>query len=268
MKPLSDTELSELRSAVELLENPGLALALTNFIGTPIERVIEKLPYNWSNNIGVITETALKKAAEAALITMKDIPNKDSNQVWHKIGAVVCGGVGGAFGLTGLSTELPLSTILMLRSIADIARSHGESISSPECKTACLEVLALGGPGNLNNGFESGYYNIRLFLAKSVTEATEFIAASGVLGEAAPALVRLITLVAQRFGIQVSEKAAAQAIPLLGAAGGAIINTLFINHFQDAARGHFIIRKLERRYGKNVVKEIYTAVNVERMENR
>jgi len=51
----------------------------------------------------------------------------------------------------------------------------------------------------------------------------------------------------------VSEKVAAQAIPLIGAAGGALINTIFIDHFQNMARGHFIIRRLERRYDKDLI---------------
>jgi len=37
-------------------------------------------------------------------------------------------------------------------------------------------------------------------------------------------------------------------------------NTLFIDHFQDMARGHFIVRRLERKYGKEVVEETYNAV--------
>ena len=54
-----------------------------------------------------------------------------------------------------------------------------------------------------------------------------------------------------------AEKAAAQAIPAIGAAGGALINTIFMDHFQDMAKGHFIVRKLERKYGKEAVKILY-----------
>ena len=53
------------------------------------------------------------------------------------------------------------------------------------------------------------------------------------------------------------EKAVAQAIPLLGAAGGATINLLFMDHFQHMARGHFIVRRLERAYGKELIRETY-----------
>jgi hypothetical protein len=82
----------------------------------------------------------------------------------------------------------------------------------------------------------------------------------GLAEESAPALVRLIVVIAQRFSIQVSEKAAAQAVPAIGAAGGALINTVFIDHFQDMARGHFIIRRLERIYGKAAVEAAYKAM--------
>ena len=43
-----------------------------------------------------------------------------------------------------------------------------------------------------------------------------------------------------------SEKLAAQAAPILGAIGGAAVNAAFADHFQTLARGHFIVRRLER----------------------
>ena len=73
----------------------------------------------------------------------------------------------------------------------------------------------------------------------------------------APALLRLITLIASRFGIVVSQKTAAQMVPVLGAAGGALINTLFIGHYQDMARGHFIVRRLEKIHGSEPVRIAY-----------
>ena len=55
----------------------------------------------------------------------------------------------------------------------------------------------------------------------------------------------------------VTQKAMAQTIPVLGAVGGGLVNTIFISHFQDMARGHFSIRRLERKYGDDVVKDAY-----------
>jgi hypothetical protein len=66
-----------------------------------------------------------------------------------------------------------------------------------------------------------------------------------------------MTQVAARFKIQVTQKAAAQAIPVVGAAGGALINNLFISHFQNSARAQFSIRRLERRYSPELIKATY-----------
>lgn len=45
--------------------------------------------------------------------------------------------------------------------------------------------------------------------------------------------------------------------PVFGALGGAAVNYAFIEHFQDVARGHFTVRRLERIYGKRLVRMEY-----------
>ena len=67
----------------------------------------------------------------------------------------------------------------------------------------------------------------------------------------------LVAAIGARFGIVVSEKAAVQAIPIIGAAGGAMVNTVFIGHYQDMARGHFIVRRLEKIHGAEPVHAAY-----------
>lgn len=259
--PLAPADLEALRLARALLENPGLAARITNMIGSPIEKGLDMLPAGWSKKIGAITKAALVKATDVAIFTLKDQPSDNSSNRWHKFSVAATGGVGGFFGLAGLAVELPISTTIMMRSIADIARSEGESPSRPDTRMACLEVFALGGKSALDDGAESGYYIVRAALAQAIGQASEYVAGSAAAGMAAPpALMRLITVVSQRFGIQVTEKAAAQAMPAIGAAGGALINTLFIDHFQDMARGHFIVRRLERSYGKEAVRQAYDAL--------
>ena len=104
---------------------------------------------------------------------------------------------------------------------------------------------------------KSDYFVVRGILAKSVTEAARFIAERGVVEEGSPVLVRLIAQVAARFGFVVSQKAAAQTIPVIGALGGAAVNYAFIDHFQSVARGHFTVRRLERMYGKDLIFTTY-----------
>jgi len=98
---------------------------------------------------------------------------------------------------------------------------------------------------------------MKALLAKQVSEAAKYVVEKGIAEEGAPALVRLIATIASRFGVTVSQKAAASAVPVIGAVGGALINAIFIDHFQNMARGHFIIRSLERKYGADYVKISY-----------
>jgi hypothetical protein len=80
--------------------------------------------------------------------------------------------------------------------------------------------------------------------------------------EGAPAIVRLIATIAARFNVQVSRKAAATAVPIIGAATGAIINTLSIDHFQNISRGHFCVRRLERIHGKAGERAAYDKISL------
>jgi hypothetical protein len=107
---------------------------------------------------------------------------------------------------------------------------------------------------------ESAYYAVRVALAQAVSEAATHLGAKAGAKVAGAPLVRLIAEVAGRFGVQVSQKAAAQAVPIVGAAGGARINKLFIDHFQSVARGHFTVRRLERAYTPEIVRRAYDAL--------
>lgn len=257
---LNEEEILFLREAKNLLENPGIAIKLTSMIGNPIQKGLDFLPNNWNVKIGEITKSSLLKAANIAVFTMKDAPEHEPSNILHKIAAGATGTIGGLFGIAGLAVELPITTTIILRSIVDIARSNGESINDPITKLACLEVFALGGNSIEDDNLESGYYITRSFLSNSMTQATKYIGEQGIVNEGAPLILNIVSKIAERFGLQVTEKSLAQSIPVIGAAGGAIINTLFISHFQDMAKGHFAIRKLERKYGIENIKKIYKSL--------
>lgn len=254
---LSDDDREALRYAKKLLENPSLATKITNVIGIPIEKGFELLPEKWTEVVKGATRKSLETALHVALVTLDDRPQAKSWEILHKLAVGATGAGGGAFGLPGLSVELPVSTTIMLRSIADIARSEGERLRAPEGKLACLEVFALGGRSRSDDATESAYFIMRGALSKSVSDAVKHIAEKGLTEKGAPAIARLITQLASRFGVNVSEKVAAQAVPAIGAVGGAVINVIFIDHFQDMARGHFIVRRLERTYTPEIVREEY-----------
>jgi hypothetical protein len=172
------------------------------------------------------------------------------------------GAAGGAFGLVALPAELPVTTTLMFRSICDIARSEGEDLRDAEARLQCLAIFGMGNHAQDGEAEEAdfGYFIARGALAQAVSKASSELASKGVAAHGAPALMRLMNVIAARFSTQVSEQVAAKSIPAIGAVLGAAVNTVFIDHFQQTAHGHFAVRRLERRYGGPAVQAAYRAI--------
>lgn len=256
---LSAGDLEALRAAVAALERQSLAARFTSLAGRQLGLSGRMIPVRLQAVAATAAHSALTTAMQVALKSLENAPRRDSTRL-HCGLAAVCGGVGGAVGLASLPLELPVSTTIMLRSIADIARCEGENLRDPGAALACLEVFALGGNAPGENFLEGGYLAVRALLAKSVSDAARYVAARGLTQESAPALVRLLSQIGGRFGFVVSQKAAAQATPLIGAVGGAAINLAFIEHFQTLARGHFTMRRLERVYDPVMVRAQYAHI--------
>src|SRR5262249_3914491 len=119
---MTPDDLTALERAVEALEHPGLASRLGDMVGRPIELIGRSLPAAAADAIAAATSKGLEVALEVALRTMDHEPQAGS-RLLHRALATASGAVGGAFGLATLPFELPVSTVIMLRSIADIARA-------------------------------------------------------------------------------------------------------------------------------------------------
>jgi len=269
MSQLSENDLDILSAAVSRLEHPSLAAKLAAVVGMPVEKLLGWLPDSIQIQIDHLTEEALAHALRAARKTMNEETNKGPRNLTHKVAVTLSGVTGGLFGAPALFAELPVTTVIILRSIADIARSKGENLSDPAVQLACLEVFALGsdsqqdaadvasiGAQREQSYIRSSYFVSRAAMAQQVTAAAEILT-KGTAASGGSALTRLISKIASRFGVSVSEKVAAQAIPVVGAIGGGLINALFMDHFQNTAEAHFSVRQLERVYGTEVVRLEY-----------
>lgn len=271
----SPLDYGDLKKAVNLLTSPGLLAKVTNLVGTPLEYTLKKLPKSARDTINEAVKSALSAAADAALWTMDNKPQSAST-ISHKVYAGLAGAVGGLGGLTTLALELPVTTTIMLRSIADIARSEGFDLADEKTKEECIKVFGLGGDSKSDDGAETGYYAARGFMSRTMEHLAKDLpaavaaAAAKKAGEeaskqavavstsqASKYLTDVIQKVASRFGIVITEKAALQIAPVLGALTGASINALFTDHFQDMAHGHFTVLRLEKKYGKAAVRQAY-----------
>lgn len=260
---MNENDLKDLKAAVILLENPSLGAKIADIVGTPIEKAIALLPDKATESIGSATQKAIHGALKLSLKTLDHHDPKsgaeppEASDWWHMAATATTGAIGGAFGLLALTIELPISTTIMMRSIADVARSEGADMKDLQTQLECVQVLALGGPSSSDDGAEIGYFVAREAMTKAISEAAAYIAKNGLQKDSAPAIVRLIIQIAERYSINVTEKAAAQLVPVIGAIGGAIINTVFIDHFQSMARGHFTVRRLENKYSPELVRQKY-----------
>lgn len=264
---LSQEDRDALRRAKQVLESPSLTMKLTGMLGAPVEKMIARLPDFATGKINDATQLALRKCLNIALRTLGKPqtpdaePEKPSNLL-HKLAVATTGAAGGAFGFLALPVELPVTTTLIFRSVCDIARSEGEDLASVDTQLQCLAVLGMGGnPDKQEEDADLGYFVLRGALAQAISKASSDITTKGIAAHSSAAVFKLVQTVASRFSVQVTEQMAAKSIPAIGAVLGATVNTLFIDHFQQMAHGHFTVRRLERKYGAAAVKAAYQAID-------
>lgn len=256
---LSPTDQVALRRAVDNLEKHDFADQLADYAGRPLARVMRLMPKFATRRINKAVEAAILNCLNVAIRTIELQSKAPPAQRAATLLTGVSGGISGFFGLAALPVELPVTTTIMLRSIADIARHHGEDLTTLEARLACVEVFALGAPGEAGRRTHFGYYASRALLGRLTASTAALFLERSAADLSAPVIGNLVAEIAARFSVAVSERSAASALPVLGAVGGATVNVLFMNHFQRVARGHFAIRRLEREYGASVVRHLYDA---------
>jgi hypothetical protein len=264
LKKLEIQELKDLIWAHKHLEHPSFAARLSNVIGSPIEQGFKLLPKSWYQYLDSAVELSIRKSLDLAIGSMDHITPRAAHVKLHKLMAVGAGAAGGFFGPITLLAELPIMTILMLRAIADIADGEGEDLTQTDAKLACMEVFALGGRSIEDDAAEVGYYGIRTMVSFHFSPSVvPFGNAQGLI----PGGIEFVRAIAARFGVAIQDKVAAKMIPVAGAVSGALLNLLFMNHFQDVARGHFIVRRLERKYGADYIRKIYQRIGDKEYEH-
>ncbi|WP_100613617.1 EcsC family protein [Confluentibacter citreus] len=272
---MSPEDLEAIKQAKHHMENIGFVMKGLNKLGNSLDSTIKKIPAKQQLWLQKQVNKSLTLVVKSNLVTMQNGKTfkKPSNKTYKAL-VTTTGALSGVLGsTTGIGTaifasELAVSTKFMMRSILDIARSHGENLQDFETQMACMQVFALGGKSKDDDGLETSYYTMRLALNSAAKGASAYVAKNGVQGlnkmliASSNPLMKLIGIIAGRFSIQVSEKFVAQAIPVLGAVGGGTINFVFLNHFQTVAEAHFKMRSLERKYGNELVISTYNNLKI------
>jgi hypothetical protein len=263
-------------AAVRRFERPGRLIDFLDTIGRPAEAIINRLPDWATSRVETAVQRALANAVGWAAKTLEGSIHGDEKHVsmlssavvksraaMHVTAAVILGGVSGAIGLAALPFELPATTMVILRSIAAIARDFDADLDDPATRLECVSVLSLGGASS-DDAMESSYLTSRVGLSMLLRDASRFIAGKSTfqLSEAlargaAPEVTRLIGAIASRFGYLAMDLAYAEMVPIVGAIGGATLNGYFANFFNQVAFYHFGLRRLERIYGEEAVQRLY-----------
>ncbi len=264
-------DLNTLKQAKHDMQNVSWAIRSVNKIGNTVETGINQIPEKVLVKIQDITQNVLLKIIKANLLTIqKNKTFKKPSKNTYKSIVTGTGALSGFFGATtGFGTaifasEVTLTTKFLMRTIMDIARSEGEDIYTLEGQMACLEVFALGGDSSADDDMEMSYYTTRIALNSALKNVSAASAKVGIdtlikgAGTLSSGFVgNFISKIASRLSLLISEKFLAQALPIVGAIGGGSLNYVFVTHFQKMATAHFKVRRLERKYGEDVVRLAY-----------
>ncbi len=220
---LNDAARRELAAALaDLHRRDGLVVRAADLLGRAGTRMLH--PFGIAPDHPILTtiaQAALERAYDIAILGL-DLPIARTGA---SLPLVAASGIAGGFaGPAGFVPDALFTTLMIMREVARAARDAGEDLSTETGRAACIHIFSL------RTGDEAGYFSARFMLQGTAART-------------------LLARVAARWGLVLGEKFAAQAVPLLGAAAGAALNTAFLAHYRRLARAHFSIRRLERQYG-------------------
>ena len=238
-----DAKVELAAAAARLRRGTGVLVRTADLIGSVMGRSVRLgvrsvgLPSDVQDKVKGLAASALARAFDVAVLRMQVEGNRTSpNREVTRAVVGLSGAVGGFLGLGGFLPDVTVTTLAIMRSIARIAQEEGENLADDSSRQACLQVFALASVDKSES--DIGYYSARFLM------------------QGRP-LVILLTEVASRYGVSISQKLALQAVPFVGAFGGAALNIAFLRHYTDMARAHFVIRRLERLHGAKLVRQAW-----------
>jgi hypothetical protein len=149
--------------------------------------------------------------------------------------AALTGAIGGAGGIVTAMAELPVTITVILHAILRAAEAEGFDTTLPEVRAEALRVLLSGGPLDEDDGINSSFIGARMTLT-------------------GPALHNLLAKIVPGFATVLSQKLAAQTVPVLGALTGAGLNAAFLTHYRELAHIRFGLLRLTVLHGAEPVR--------------
>lgn len=214
--PFPELEIAELAKRARTAGGP--VITLLNRIGGTLEDRMKLLPAGLRKQVDAVTLASLQGAFAAARLG-RHAPDPGL------AGAALAGAAGGAGGLASAVAELPVTITLILHSIRKAAEAEGFEPDDPAIRAEILRIFASGSPMSTDDGINTAFVGARLTLSGA-------------------ALNQMITRFAPKIAAALSQKLAAQAVPVLGALSGAALNAAFLRHYRELARIRFRLLRL------------------------
>jgi hypothetical protein len=178
-------------------------------------------------------------------------------------GAILSGATTLAEGIPGaqlvipslILTDVTSSMTLLSRHTCRIATAYGYSSKKPENLPHLVAAMA-----PQTESSDEGYLALKTAVVTSIRESGQFMARSAsmvldrkVLEKEAPQMIRLITYVADRLGVVLTQKELGVLVPIAGAVLNSSINVAFQQVGHQTAKDYFRRVLLEDRYGEELV---------------
>jgi hypothetical protein len=152
-------------------------------------------------------------------------------------------------------TDVTSSMTLLSRHTCRIATAYGYSSKDPQNLPHLMAAMA-----PQTDTTDEGYLALKTAVVTSIRETGQFMSrTTGVLLDRqllereAPQMIRLITYVADRLGIVVTQKELGVLVPIAGAVLNSSINIAFQQVGHQTAKDYFRRLLLEDRYGEELV---------------
>jgi hypothetical protein len=152
-------------------------------------------------------------------------------------------------------TDVTSSMTLLSRHTCRVATAYGYSSKKLENLPHLMAAMA---PQTENS--DEGYLAIKTAVVTSIRESGQFMARTAgvvldrqLLEREAPQMIRLITYVADRLGVVITQKELGILVPIAGAVLNSSINMAFQQVGHQTAKDYFRRLILEDRYGEEIV---------------
>ncbi len=276
LKALNAHELRFIEEAASFLEKPSSLVSATDWLGKPLDKLQNYLPENLEQMVKNAVKRALKTALQVAVQSLpqqKIIPislsaalHANQRSAWkHTAAVTTTGALSGVLGSASMMVELPVTTSLILRSIASTAQQWGHDLSQAEIQMQCLYVFTMGSAQtNRDDEMDSAYISARLAYHGLIREMAGFVSSHSlkevflVLEKGTlPALVKFASLLLPSLERTLVRSILSKAVPIVSAVGSAALNAGFCQYFTKAARFHFGLMHLEDVHGRELVHAHY-----------